>query len=129
MLTAWLSFLKDPVQMDGAFLDDQYVRKAMDTLMYISSDDEVRAMADLRQKTINDYNSEMTVAREEGLAEGEAIGIAKGIAKAKEEGLALMKETARSMLAEGMSPEAVSRCTKLPIEDVLVLVVCGALNG
>ncbi|MDR1208255.1 MAG: hypothetical protein LBJ89_02795, partial [Holosporales bacterium] len=74
-------------------------------------------MADLRQKTINDYNSEMTVAREEGLAEGEAIGIAIGEAK----GLALMKETARSMLAEGMSPEAVSRCTKLSIEEIISL--------
>ncbi|MDR1208603.1 MAG: Rpn family recombination-promoting nuclease/putative transposase [Holosporales bacterium] len=110
MLTAWLSFLKDPVQMDGAFLDDQDVRKAMDTLMYISADKEVRAMADLRQKTINDYNSEMTVAREDGKAEGLAEGEAKG-----------KKETASSMLAEGMSPEVVSRCTKLSIEDVLSL--------
>jgi predicted transposase YdaD len=71
----------------------------------------------------------MTVAREEGLAEGEAIGEAKGmaigeakgIAIGEAKGVALMKETARSLLAEGMSPEVVSRCTKLSIEEVISL--------
>jgi predicted transposase YdaD len=64
----------------------------------------------------------MTVAREEGLEEGIALGEAKGIALGKEEGIALgVKETARSMLSEGMSPETVSRCTKLSIEEVVAL--------
>jgi predicted transposase YdaD len=109
----------------------------MDTLRYISGDDEVRAIADIQRKTINDYNSQMTVAREEGLEEGIALGEAKGIALGKEEGIAigeakgialgeakgiaLIKETARSMLSEGMSPETVSRCTKLSIEEIVAL--------
>ncbi|MDR1597776.1 MAG: Rpn family recombination-promoting nuclease/putative transposase, partial [Holosporales bacterium] len=45
MLTAWLSFLKDPVYMDKAFLDIDEVSTAMDTLKYISADDDVRAIA------------------------------------------------------------------------------------
>jgi predicted transposase/invertase (TIGR01784 family) len=93
LLTAWLSFLKNPVFMDDTFLEIKEVKAAMEALKYISADDEVRAIADLRQKTINDYNSEMTVAREEGLEEGIAIGEAKGIAigeaKGKEEGIAI----------------------------------------
>ncbi|MDR2464366.1 MAG: hypothetical protein LBD36_01995, partial [Holosporales bacterium] len=97
-------------------------------------DDDVRAIADLRQKTINDYNSEMTVAREEGLEEGIAIGEAKGIAigeaKGKEEGIAIgeakgkeegLKEAARSMLAAGIPPETVSHCTKLSIEEIAAI--------
>jgi flagellar biosynthesis/type III secretory pathway protein FliH len=71
--------------MDDAFLEIKEVKAAMEALKYISADDDVRAIADLRQKTINDYNSEMTVAREEGLEEGIAIGEAKG----KEEGIAI----------------------------------------
>jgi predicted transposase/invertase (TIGR01784 family) len=114
LLTAWLSFLKNPVFMDDAFLEIKEVKAAMEALKYISADDDVRAIADLRQKTINDYNSEMTVAREEGLEEGIAIGEAKG----KEEGL---KEAARSMLAAGIPPETVSHCTKLSIEEIVAM--------
>jgi predicted transposase/invertase (TIGR01784 family) len=68
------------------------------------------------------YESCINSAREEGLAEG----LAEGEAKGKQEGLAEgeakgKKDAARLMLAEGMSPEAVSRCTKLSIEEVLAL--------
>ncbi|MDR2464491.1 MAG: PD-(D/E)XK nuclease family transposase, partial [Holosporales bacterium] len=142
LLTAWLSFLKNPVFMDDAFLEIKEVKAAMEALKYISADDEVRAIADLRQKTINDYNSEMTVAREEGLEEGiaigkeegiaigEAKGIAIGEAKGKEEGIAIgeakgkeegLREAARSMLAAGIPPETVSHCTKLSIEEIAAM--------
>ncbi|GHT97881.1 hypothetical protein FACS1894126_2740 [Alphaproteobacteria bacterium] len=66
LLTGWLSFLQDPLLMDKSFLEIDEVQRAMDRLKYISADPETRALADLRQKTINDYNSAMTVAREEG---------------------------------------------------------------
>jgi flagellar biosynthesis/type III secretory pathway protein FliH len=132
--------------MDDAFLEIKEVKAAMETLKYISADDDVRAIADLRQKTINDYNSEMTVAREEGLEEGIAIGEAKGIAIGKEEGIAIgeakgkeegialgkeegialgeakgLKEAARSMLAAGIPPETISHCTKLSIEEIAAI--------
>jgi flagellar biosynthesis/type III secretory pathway protein FliH len=89
LLTAWLSFLKNPVFMDDAFLEIKEVKAAMEALKYISADDDVRAIADLRQKTINDYNSEMTVAREEGLEEGIAIGTEEGIAIGEAKGIAI----------------------------------------
>jgi predicted transposase/invertase (TIGR01784 family) len=90
----------------------------MEALKYISADDEVRAIADLRQKTINDYNSEMTVAREEGKEEGIAIGKEEGIAIGEAKGL---REAARSMLAAGIPPETVSHCTKLSIEEIVAI--------
>ncbi|MDR2780963.1 MAG: Rpn family recombination-promoting nuclease/putative transposase, partial [Holosporaceae bacterium] len=74
LLTAWLSFLKDPIFMDESFLQVKEVKEAMETLKYISADDEARAIANLRQKTINDHNSELTVAREESREEGREEG-------------------------------------------------------
>jgi flagellar biosynthesis/type III secretory pathway protein FliH len=60
------------------------VKEAMETLKYISADDEIRAMADLRQKTINDRNSELTVAKEEGIAIGKAEGKEEGITEGEQ---------------------------------------------
>jgi predicted transposase/invertase (TIGR01784 family) len=115
LLTAWLSFLKNPIFLDESFLTIKEVRVAMDTLKYISADDEVRAIADLRQKTINDYNSQMTVAQEEGIAIGEARGVAIG----KEEGIAIgIRETALSMLKAGIPLETISQCTKLSVKEI-----------
>jgi hypothetical protein len=59
----WLSFLQDPYFMDASFLDVTEINGAMETLKYISADPEMRALYDLRQKTINDRNSEMTIAK------------------------------------------------------------------
>ena len=64
MLTAWLSFLKAPEFMDKNYLKNKEVEEAMDTLEYISADDEVREIADLRERTQNDKNSEITTAVE-----------------------------------------------------------------
>jgi predicted transposase/invertase (TIGR01784 family) len=110
LLTAWLSFLKDPVLMNDAFLEIREVKKAMDTLRYISGDYEDRAIADIQRKTINDYNSQMTVARETGWAEGIAEGKAE---KAREAAIVL--------LAEGLSADVISRCTGLSIEEINAL--------
>ena len=59
-----------------------------------------------RDTAIRDYNSDMEAATEEGIAKG-----------AREKAL----EDARNLLAEGDSPEKVSRCIGLPLEQVLEL--------
>ncbi|MDR1031867.1 MAG: Rpn family recombination-promoting nuclease/putative transposase [Holosporales bacterium] len=107
LLTAWLSFLKDPIFMDASFLQVEEVHEAMETLKYISADDEVRAISDLRQKNINDYNSEMTVAEERGIAIGEKRGKIEG-----------RKETAINLLAMGMKEEDVSKATGFSVNEV-----------
>ena len=50
--------------MDESYLKNKEVEEAMDTLEYISADDEVREIADLRERTLNDKNSEITTAEE-----------------------------------------------------------------
>ncbi|MDR1345669.1 MAG: Rpn family recombination-promoting nuclease/putative transposase [Bacteroidales bacterium] len=115
LLTAWLSFLKDPLLLDDVFLKIKDVKDAMDRLKYISSDKEVRANADLRLRTLNDRNSEITVATEKGIA----IGEEKGIAIGKEEGITIgKKESAIRMLKKDISLNDISEFTGLSIEDI-----------
>ncbi|MDR2780889.1 MAG: Rpn family recombination-promoting nuclease/putative transposase [Holosporaceae bacterium] len=123
LLNGWLSFLQNPYFMDASFLDVSEIKGAMETLKYISADPEIRALYDLRQKTINDRNSEITVAKEEAKAEGIAIGEERGIAIGKEEGIAegelkKARETARAMLVDGVPTDTVSKCTGLSIDEI-----------
>ena len=112
--------------MDETFLKVTEVHKAMDTLKYISADDEIRAIADLR--TINDKNSEITTAKEEGITEGITIGEAKGKAEGKAEGaMEKAKEAAVKMLAENLSLEIVAKCTGLSVEEIRKLQANGKL--
>ena len=115
LLTAWLSFLKDPIFMDEVFLKVPEVHDAMNTLKYISADLEIRAIADLRQRTINDKNSEITVAKEEGIVIGEERGIVIG----EERGIVIgKKETAKKLLSRGMSVAEIAEITGLLESDI-----------
>jgi predicted transposase/invertase (TIGR01784 family) len=111
LLTGWLSFLKNPIFMDESFLQVKEVREAMETLKYISADDEIRALADLRQKTINDHNSEITVAREEGIAIGEERGEVKGRMEEK-------REMARSLLRNNVDINIIANSSGLSVAEI-----------
>ena len=105
------------------FLQIEEISEAMDTLKYISSDDEVREIADLREKTLSDKNSEMTVAREEGLAEGIERGMQQGLDQGRKEGIeegieSKTKEAARNMKAEGLSNELIVKCLGISEEEL-----------
>ena len=99
LLNTWLAFLQAPDLMDSSWKETPEVTKAMDRLKYISADDEIRAIADLRRKDQNNRISEKTVAREEG-ENKKAI------------------EVAKNMLVDGMSVELVVKYSGLSIEEV-----------
>ena len=61
---------------------------------------------------------ELELTRQAALAEGEAKGRAEGEAKGRAEGRETLLETARRMLAEGLSKEIVIRCTGLSPEEI-----------
>jgi predicted transposase/invertase (TIGR01784 family) len=111
LLNGWLSFLQNPCFMDASFLDVREIKDAMETLKYISADPKTRALADLRQKTINDHNSEVTVAREEAKVEGKAEGKAEG---AQEKA----RETAMNAVDMGLSTDQIIKLTGLSIEEI-----------
>jgi predicted transposase/invertase (TIGR01784 family) len=100
--------------MDASFLKIKEINDAMETLKYISADPETRAIADLRQKTINDRNSEMTVAVEEAEARGKAEG------KSEEK-----RETACKMLKKGVDLEDISEFTGLSVSEIKKLKSAG----
>ncbi len=77
----------------------------------------------------------MADARYDGYDEGYEKGISVGLTTGREEGLSVglergleqgayqtKLETAKSFLAEGLTPQVVARCTGLPIERVMELV-------
>ena len=73
-----------------------------------------------------DYATDMAVLKEESYEDGLFVGREEGISIGLERGLErgayqTKLETARSFLAEGLSPAMVARCTDLPLETVLEL--------
>ena len=72
----------------------------------------------------------MADARYDGYDEGYEKGISIGLTTGREEGISIglergayqkALETAKSFLAEGLTPQVVARCTGLPIERVMEL--------
>ena len=69
------------------------------------------------------YNTDMSLARQEGMelgleqgrTEGEAIGLAKGEAAGRQE---MKLELARAMKAKGMETEAIAEITGLTAEEI-----------
>ena len=76
---------------------------------------EKRTKYDADMITERDYQNILAMAREQGLAEGEARGIERGRAAGLAEGKA---EVARKLLASGMSGEQVTEFTGLTAEQL-----------
>jgi len=97
-------------------LRDYLERKGGEVLSILMTEyDYATDMAVLKEEA---YEDGLFVGREEGREEGISIGLERGLAQgAYEKAL----ETARAMLAIGMTNEQVQVCTGLPLERVLLL--------
>lgn len=72
-------------------------------------------MADARYDGYDEgYEKGITTGREEGISIGLEQGLERG---AYQQAL----ETAKNLLAEGVVPQMVARCTNLPLDEVLSL--------
>ena len=74
----------------------------------------------------------MADARYDGYDEGYEKGISVGLTTGREEGISIglergayqtKLETAKNLLAEGLAPQVVARCTNLPLEEIKGLLV------
>jgi predicted transposase/invertase (TIGR01784 family) len=95
----------------------------MNTLTYVSQDPKVRRIYNERLKAQNDAINEISHAKNAGIAIGEKRGEKRGIAlgekKGRAEGRAEGKrETALSMLANGLSIELINKCTGLSEDEI-----------
>jgi predicted transposase/invertase (TIGR01784 family) len=85
---------------------DNLIKKAEEKLTYLSLNDEMRRMYELREKFLRDSITQIEGAKEEGRKEGE-----------KEKA----KEIAKNLLQEGFSVEKVQKLTGLDEEEIKAL--------
>ena len=68
--------------------------------------------------------------KEQGFAEGREEGLQVGLQQGLERGADETKlETARNLLFEGLAPQMVARCTKLPLDMVQSLLILDQSKG
>ena len=76
----------------------------------------------MRERAETDYRNAFKYATAKGRAEGEAKGMAKGMAQGKAEGMAQGRaDTARRMLARGLSPEQIAEYTDLSLDEIKMI--------
>ena len=112
-LKRWMEFLINPesevVKMGAK--EDKKLSDAMEKLEYISGDDELRRIAELREKYILDEESEREAVREEAREEGLAEGIKEGIKEGK-------RETAKELLKLKMPIAQIIQVTGLTEDEI-----------
>jgi len=100
-LDRWLLFLDNTTEevLEMIKEQDPAIQKADKLLEYLSSNEEMIRLYELREKAIHDEITRMNGAREEGRKEGKL-------------------EDAKEMLKEGISIERIAKITKLPVEEI-----------
>lgn len=89
----WMMFLDDPnkEEVSKIMLENKEIKQAMNELEEMSEDEELRRLAELKEKAIRDEENGLRHAREEGIKEGikrDKIEIAM---KMKQEGFSIEK--------------------------------------
>jgi predicted transposase/invertase (TIGR01784 family) len=119
LFSVWMAFLKAPEKIPPEFLTIKEVDEAMTGLIHLSQDPEARRIYNLRLQAQNDAinarSHDINKARREGIKKGKAEGKAEGIAEGEARG---KRETALSMLADGMSVATVSKYTGLSAKEL-----------
>ncbi|MEK5030747.1 Rpn family recombination-promoting nuclease/putative transposase [Paenibacillus sp. FSL R7-0302] len=112
-LVNWLLFLKGIDYSDWEVLqmNEPALKKAMETLEFLSQDSEARRKYEDRQKILMDEASQRDGALREGFAKGVAEGAAAGELEAK-------RVIAKNLLSMGMDYPSVQKATGLSEEEL-----------
>lgn len=104
-LTQWMLFLDNPnsEEVKKIMEDNKEIKEAVETFDDITSDEELRRVAELRQKAIWDENNMIATAEERGEQKGR-----------QEE----KKEIAKKLIEKGMLIEQVEEITGLTKEEI-----------
>ena len=132
-LKRWMEFLINAESEVVKLGAKEYIKleEAIERLEYISGDEELRRLAELREKFILDEESEREAvreeAREEGLEEGRKDGIREGIKEGIEQGIRqgikqgkeeILKETTKRLLNIKMPIKQIMQITDLSEEEI-----------
>ncbi|AIQ17756.1 MULTISPECIES: Rpn family recombination-promoting nuclease/putative transposase [Paenibacillus] len=120
-LANWLLFLKgaDQSKWEVLTMNEPILKKAMNTLEFLSQNEEARRQYEDRQKYLHDEASMYETAKTRGFTEGVAEGKAKGKAEGKAEGEAQAKrEIARKLLGLGVDLPVIAEASGLTVEEI-----------
>ncbi|MBB6019762.1 putative transposase/invertase (TIGR01784 family) [Paenibacillus sp. JGP012] len=108
-LVNWLLFLKgiDTSNWEVLAMNEPMLKKAMDTLEFLSHDAATRMAYDARMKALSDEKSMIEGARAEGAAKGRLEGLREG-----------KQEMARELLALGVDMSAIAKASGLSEEEI-----------
>ena len=110
-LLNWCKFIKNPEEMEGEEMKNEYIKKAKEKLDEINQNEEERRLAEIRERTIRD---EMAI-RDSGYIDGKNDGIKEGI-------LERNKEIIKQMLKYNMSIENIIKITNLSKKEIESLI-------
>lgn len=107
-LSNWLLFLKgvNPEQQEVLTMNEPMLKKAMDTLEFLSQDEQTRIEYEARLKYLLDEASRVAGAKAEGIAEGIAEG---------------KQEVARNLLAAGVDIAIIVKASGLSEDEIVKL--------
>ncbi|MDR2523109.1 MAG: PD-(D/E)XK nuclease family transposase, partial [Synergistaceae bacterium] len=95
------------------------IKRAMTIEDIFTKNEEERRLYELREKGRRDYINAINTAEKRGMKKGMEQGMAQGMEQGIGQGIELgTKKVARSMLADGISSDLVSKLTGLSIEEV-----------
>lgn len=113
-LFKWVKFLNSESKEEMEMLSKQNagISEAYKELTSLENDEERRAIYEAREKAIMDYKVQQRAAKQEGREEGHKEGRKVGRKEEK-------AESAKKMLAKGMSIELIEEITGLSKEEIL----------
>ena len=115
-LVRWLTFLKAQTKADREVLvkGDPIMEKALNTLEFLSHDEQTRQRYEARQKALHDYATAIETAKREGREEGRQEGRQEGEHQKA-------REFARYLLTHGTAMEEVAQATGLSVTEVAAI--------
>ena len=93
-INQWLAFIDDENKelVEMAEEKNETLKKAMEDMEYLTGNEEVKRMAELREKWEMEYEASMNYARKAGAEEGEKIGREQGEKIGREQGEKIGRE-------------------------------------
>ncbi len=120
----WMMFLDDPNSQEvlNIMEKDKDIKTASEKLKYLSKDEEIRRIAELKEKARRDAYAVEQFNIRKGLEKGIKQGIEKGIEQGIKQGRNQRNiDIAKNMLNENMDIKTISRITGLLEEEILKL--------
>ena len=135
-LCDWMVFLDDPNSKEVIKImeENENIKEAVERLEYVSDDEELRRLAELREMSRREENAVKAFVRRKGYEEGYEMGIKngrkdgikQGIKEGIEQGIQQgveqnNKRTVKKMLDENIDVDVIQRITGLSKEQIFKL--------